>query len=398
MKERADLAQGEVGRATSVINEYLAGILQIQLLSAEPLVLSRATSVWKQALMAQRKQRSIELRYAGTVNIAFVLSTVIVLGFGTMEALWSQLTIGGLVAFYACAGRIFQPVSTAMEVYSGVQRVGASIRRIRAILESDSRLADLGGISQPRLTLTDGISLNRVSYSYRPDQYAIHELTLHMNPQNTVAIVGPSGSGKSTLARLLVRLSDPHAGEILLDGYPFRDYSIAALRTTVCYVPQQPLLFDGSIAENLRLGKPEATDADLERVISVTQLSAVVGRLPKGLQTPIGPSGYSLSGGERQRVALARALLRDAPVLVMDESTSALDLPTEQRLLETVARHCQKSLLIVISHRVPSIRWADRIVVMSSGRIIAAGNHSTLFSECPLYRTLYESPSSIGVN
>lgn len=281
-----------------------------------------------------------------------------------------------------------------MEMYSQTQRVGASIRRIRAIFESDSQLPDLGGISQPRLILTQGISINRVYYGYRPDHHVLSEFSLHLAPQETVAIVGPSGSGKSTLARLLVRLADPQAGEILLDGYPFRDYSIAALRATVCYVPQQPLLFDGSIAENLRLGKPKAKDAELEKVLSLTQLSSVIDKFPKGLEAEIGPSGYSLSGGERQRLALARALLRESAVLILDESTSALDVPTERGLLEAVAKHYRKSLLIVITHRVQSVRWADRIVVMSQGSIVAAGDHSSLYTDCALYRYLYESPSS----
>jgi ABC-type bacteriocin/lantibiotic exporter with double-glycine peptidase domain len=398
LQQQADVAQGQAGRATSTLTEHLCGILQVQLLGAEQLALGKAVVAWREALTARRMQRSTELRYAGAVNAAVVLSTILVLAFGSVLTLRDRLTIGGLVAFYTCATRIFEPVGVAMEIYSRVQRVGASIRRVREILECNSHLPDLGQIVQPRLKLLSGISLTEVKFCYVANRPAIKGISLCIAPAASVAIVGPSGSGKSTIARLLVRLSDPHAGEISLDGRSFRDYSLAALRRTICYVPQQPFLFDGSIADNLLYANPKATDDDFQRVISITQLTSVIDRLPKGVDTQIGPSGYSLSGGERQRLALARALLREAPVLVMDESTSALDVATEHLVLEAITRRYQESTLIIISHRLPSIKRINRIVVLSHGRIAADGDHASLYSGCLLYRTLYESTSTVTVN
>lgn len=397
MQELADVAQNEAGRASSVLCEYLSALPQVQLLCAENVIAKKAEAVWAGMLRARKSQRRSELLYVGAVNATLVLATFLVLSVGSVQVARGALTIGGLVAFYAYVTRIFEPVSSMMELYSRLQRVGASIRRVRGVLECNARVPDFGVIVEPRRSIEQGISVSNVSFVYG-ERIALQNISLHLAPFDRVAIVGPSGSGKSTFARLLVRVSDPQEGEIRLDGYPLRDYSLAALRRTICYVPQQPVLFNGSVRENLLYGKPHAGTLELQRVVAATQLEGVLDRLPCGLDTELGPWGHSLSGGERQRIALARALLREAPVLVLDESTSALDVPTEQLVLASIADHCSRSILIIISHRLASIAWMKRIVVLNAGKVMVSGAHDTLYAQSSFYRRLYQSTIQTAVN
>jgi ABC-type bacteriocin/lantibiotic exporter with double-glycine peptidase domain len=393
MSERADVAQKETGRASSILYEYLSALPQIQLLCAEKVALTNAVSVWSRMVRARKSQKSTELLYAVTVNGAFILATLLVLALGSYQFLRGALTIGALVAFYTYQTRVFEPVSMATDLYSRLQRVGASIRRVRAVLDSESLVPDYGKIAMSPRNIAHGISLDKVRYSYGSERIALCDVSLCIGAGESLAIVGPSGSGKSTLARLLVRLSDPQSGNLTLDGYPLRDYSLAALRQTICYVPQRPLLFDGSVRENLLYANPDATTEDLFRATDAAQFRSVLDQLPAGLDTQLGPLGHSLSGGELQRLALARALLRKAPVLVLDESTSALDIPTEQLILESIADYCSGSMLIIITHRLASISWMRRIVVLNHGQIAAVGDHDFLHKNSPLYHRLYESNS-----
>jgi ABC-type multidrug transport system fused ATPase/permease subunit len=394
MRNRADIAQKETGRVSSVLYEYLSALPQIQLLCAEKVALTNAVSVWSRMVRARRGQKSAELVYAGTVNGAFILATFLVLGLGSYQFLRGALTIGALVAFYTYQTRVFQPVSVATDLYSRLQRVGASIRRVRAVLESESLVPDYGKIVTPPSKIAQGITLDKVQYSYGTERVALRNISLHIGAGESLAIIGASGSGKSTLARLLVRLSDPQVGNLTLDGYSLRDYSLAALRQTICYVPQRPILFDGSVRENLLYANPNATTEDLFEVADVAQFRSILDQLPDGLDTQLGPLGHSLSGGELQRLALARALLRRAPVLVLDESTSALDVPTEQLILESIADYRSGSILIIITHRLVSIARMSRIVVLNHGQIAACGDHTFLYEHSTIYQRLYESNST----
>jgi ABC-type bacteriocin/lantibiotic exporter with double-glycine peptidase domain len=394
MRKRADIAQKETGRASSVLYEYLSALPQIQLLCAEKVALTNAVLVWSRMVGARKSQKSTEVLYAGTVNGAFILATLLVLAVGSYQFLRGALTIGALVAFYTYQTRVFEPVSMATDLFSRLQRVGASIRRVRAVLESESSVPDLGKIVTPPRKIALGISLDKVQYSYGTERVALRNISLHIGAGESLAIVGASGSGKSTLARLLVRLSDPQVGNLTLDGYPLRDYSLAALRHTICYVPQRPILFDGSVRENLLYANPNATTEDLLQVADVAQFRSVLDQLPDGLDTQLGPLGHSLSGGELQRLALARALLRRAPVLVLDESTSALDVPTEQLILESIADYRSGSMLIIITHRLASIARMTRIVVLNHGQIAASGDHDFLYQQSRVYQQLYQSNST----
>jgi ABC-type multidrug transport system fused ATPase/permease subunit len=188
-----------------------------------------------------------------------------------------------------------------------------------------------------------------------------------------------------------VRAADPQSGEIRLENHSIKEFTLASLRRTVGYVPQQSLLFQGSIRENLLYGNPLATEAELQRALATAQLTSVVNQLPQGIDTPLGPGAGGLSGGERQRLALARSLLMNSPVLILDESTSALDAPTESAVLSSVSRFSEGQTLILISHRISSLAWVDRFVLLDRGRIVEMGRHEMLYARSALYRSLFDA-------
>ncbi|WP_263356664.1 ABC transporter ATP-binding protein [Acidicapsa ligni] len=392
---RADLAQAEIGKAAGYVTEHLGAVPQIQLLGAEEARVARSVNAWMDVLKAQWAQRRTEIAFSIAVTSVLAFAILLVLGFGAHEYLRGLLSLGGLVAFYAYVTRIFEPVSTAMELYSRTQRMLASARRVREILQTVSSVTDTGTVAEMPVPFVSGLTCDGVSFWYRPGELILDKVSFKIGCQEHVALIGASGSGKSTLARLLARIADPTSGLITLEGRPAADYALQALRRAVCYVPQQPVLFSGTIRDNLLLANPRATTSDLHRIMEVTRLQSVLECLPNGLDTVLGPEAAGLSGGERQRLAIARALLRQPAILVLDESTSALDLPTEQAVLRAVAKCCNGKALVLISHRLRSITWVDRIIVLDTGTVTAQGSHATLYRECALYRDLYESDDDL---
>jgi ABC-type multidrug transport system fused ATPase/permease subunit len=393
IQSTADRAQAEVGNASGNLTEHLGAVPQIQILNAEDARVARTVQAWLDLLGAQWVQRKTEVAFSISVTSVLAVGILLVLGMGAHEYFAGALTIGGLVAFYAYVTRIFEPLSSAMELYSRTQRMMASTRRVREVLGTEPSVLDTGTIRDVPGPLRAGLECQAVSFAYTPDLVILSGVTLRIQPHERVALVGKSGSGKSTLSRLFARMADPSSGPILLDGEPLRNYTLRALRQAVCYVPQQPVLFSATIRENLLYANPVATADQLQNVVDAAQLETMLGRLPLGLDTMLGQDGAGISGGERQRLAIARALLREPSVLILDESTSALDLPTEDWLFRAISTFRREMSMILISHRLRSLCWVDRIIVLDSGESVADGTHTELYRLCPLYRTLYDLES-----
>jgi ABC-type bacteriocin/lantibiotic exporter with double-glycine peptidase domain len=387
---KAEAARQEVGSATAILNEHLSAVPQIQFLGAENLSADRAVSVWDGMLRAQWIQRRTQISFSLSISAILVAAVVLALAFGSMKVLGGLLTIGGLVAYSTYITRVFEPVSSAMDLYARIQSVGASIRRVREVLALEPSVQDKGHRALDRQHLEHGIEIQAVSFAYNQD-LVLKELQLRIAPGERIALIGSSGSGKSTVARLLVRAADPVAGAIFIDGRPLSDYTLASLRRTICYVPQHPILFQGSVRENLLYANPKATISELERALEAAQFTETLRRLPQGLDTQLGPSAVGLSGGERQRLAIARALLRNSAVLVFDESTSALDAPTEHAVLSKLATFGERQTLILISHRLSSLAWVDRFALLDRGRVSKTGTHEQLYAQSAIYRSLYDT-------
>jgi ABC-type multidrug transport system fused ATPase/permease subunit len=292
-----------------------------------------------------------------------------VLCYGGYQVIVGTLTPGGLVAFYGYILQLFIPLYGVVDIYSKIQRVGASARRLMEITDADNVLRDRPGALALQSETSGAIELKDISFSYNSDRPVLNAINLQVNAGERVALVGTSGNGKSTIARLVARLYDPRAGKVLVEGLDVRDITLKSLRSSVIFVPQEPVLFDVSLRDNLLYGNPAATEEELYTVTKLTQLETLINRLPNGLHEPLGPRGNRLSGGERQRVALARALLQRPKVLILDECTSALDAPTEKSLLDALDGHLRGVTTIVISHRPYPTNWADREVHVNDGCI-----------------------------
>ncbi len=390
LKTRADEARSKVGAASSILTEHLAAVPQIQLLGAEEASALRAVSAWDGMLRMQWIQRQTQVGFSLSIGAILAASILVVLTFGSVKILAGVLTIGGLVAFYTYGTRVFEPVSSAMDLYARLQSVGASIRRVRELLDLEPTVRDTGTRYLESSNLTHGFEIQDVSFFYGR-KAALSNITLRLVAGECIAIIGASGSGKSTLARLLVRGADPDNGRILLEEHPLIDYALGSLRSAVCYVPQQPVLFQGTFRENLLYANPRASYEEMVRAMQAAQLASVLRRLPQGLDASLGPGAINLSGGERQRLAVARSLLRESAAIVLDEATSALDVPTERAVLRSVAKFHTHQTIIVISHRIGSLAWVDRFVLLDQGRIVATGTHSMLYAQSALYRALFDA-------
>jgi ABC-type multidrug transport system fused ATPase/permease subunit len=258
------------------------------------------------------------------------LSTILILGYGSYQVFVGVLTVGGLVASYSYIARLFDPLNAAVEIYSRLNRMSASIRRILEVIEMRPNVDEKHDAVNLISPVRGCVEMKGASFSYRAGQPVLQELDIRLEAGEKVALVGISGSGKSTIAKLIARLYDVDHGTVSIDGVNVCNVRLESLRTRICYVMQEGILFDRTLKENLLLGRPSATIHELRRVIEIADLEELLRRLPNGWDTPLGPRGNALSGGERQRVALARAVLQRPSLLLLDESTSALDAPSER--------------------------------------------------------------------
>ena len=391
IQTRASNTQAETGRAVGRIAEHLGAVSQLHLLGAEQSRIEDSVAAWLDVIRSQWIQRVTEVAFSISITTILGLAVLLVLGMGSYRFIVGALTLGTLVAFYAYVTRIFEPVSAAMDLYARSERMMVSARRVLEVIRTEPSVQDAGRLSVVARSLKYGLNLERVSFKYGPARFALEDIDLQVAPGSALAIVGPSGSGKSTLARLCIRMADPSIGSVIIERRPVADYTLRTLRGIICYVPQSPILFSGSIRENLLYANPLAEKRELDRVIDVAQLGPLLQGFSGGLDHILGAGAAGLSGGEQQRLAVARALLRNSAVLILDESTSALDVPVEAALLRAVRSFRPEMTIVVISHRWKSLSWVDRFIVLEAGRIVGEGNHSMLQRENRLYQSLLDA-------
>ena len=360
LRSASDSVQERSGKLIGFLEEHLSAIVQVQLLSCEQREARRFARISSDVVRAQMKRRSTELFFSAVLYLIIITGMAGVLSYGGFQVVKGTLTAGGLVAFYGYTLQLFIPLYGVVDIYAKVQRVAASARRLLEITEAKSILRD--GERPLRVDEPAAIELRDVCFSYDSERPVLSALCLRVDRGERVALTGTSGNGKSTIAKLVARMYDAGAGNVLLDGDDVRDFKLKSLRAAVIFVPQDPVLFDVTLRENLLYGNPQASDDEIERVTKLAQLDVLIDRLPKGLDESLGPRGNRLSGGERQRVALARALLQHPKVLILDECTSALDELTEKRLLNALDQHLRDVTTIIISHRPYPTSWANRVV------------------------------------
>ncbi|WP_163576496.1 ABC transporter transmembrane domain-containing protein [Halomonas faecis] len=327
----------------------------------------------------------------GIAMLAVFLAVGVMLWQGGEAVLAGRMTAGELSAFIFYAVLAAGAVATLAEVAGDVQRAAGAAERLFELLDVQPDIVAPPNPMALPSPLAGKIVFESVSYTYPSrEEPALKTFDLSIQPGERVALVGPSGAGKSTLLALLLRFYDPDCGRIRLDDIDLRDLDPRALRKTMGLVAQEPMLFTGTVAENLRYGNPEASPGDLRKAARDANALSFIDALPHGLDSPLGPGGVQLSGGQRQRLAIARALLKNPRVLLLDEATSALDAESERQVQQALDRLMSGRTSLVIAHRLATVMAADRLIVLDQGRLVASGSHAELLERSPLYRHFAE--------
>jgi len=373
LTSNADAVQDDRLAWSNFLEEHLSSAIPIQLLGQEKRQERRAFRLLAHAVRSQQELFTTGVWFTVWSSLAVVLAMCAVIGYGGESVLAGTLSVGSLVAFYGFVTQLFEPLSGAADLYARAQKTFASIRQVQSAFALCPSVANAAAAVHLSKEHPPQIELVAVEFGYQRQRDMLHIPALRILPGEHVAMAGENGAGKSTLAKLMARLYDPIRGSIHFGGEDIRNIRLESLRQHICYLPRDPVLFDGTLASNLRFVQPAATDHDLQEAIRNVGLSPFVATLPDGLRQRIGPGGCQLSGGERQRLAIARALLQQPRLLVLDEATSCLDPSAEAFVLQNIRRDLNGSTLIVISHRLSTFSAFGRVLILSGGRIVNDG-------------------------
>lgn len=363
----------------SLLHDNLAGIRQIKTFVRETEEHARFNRVSQQLREATLVVMRVWAVYTPSMAFFNSLGLVLVIGFGGRAVLADAMSLGDLVGFLLLVGFLYEPISKLHSLNQLLQSGRAAGERVFEILDEPLE-PGAEGQDEP-VSINGDVRFENVSFAYTPALPVLQNVSFHAKPGQTVALVGSTGAGKTTLVQLLTRFYEFDSGEILIDGQPLRQWPKSALRSAIGMVTQESFLFNGTVRDNLRLGNPNATDPQLWESLEAANARGFVERLPEGLDAVVGERGVKLSVGEKQRIAIARALLKDPPILILDEATASVDTRTERLIQEALERLMAKRTSFVIAHRLSTVRDADQILVLERGRIVERGSHAQLLAE-----------------
>ncbi len=390
VRKLSRVAQDRVGEVGAYLDEALHEIRTVQAYAHEAIDRSRFGDRVESAFAAARQRvRQRALLVAAVILLVFG-AIGIILWIGGHDVVAGRLSPGELSAFVFYAVIVAGSVGTLSEVYGDLQRAAGATERLFELLQTETQIQVPAvpvvlPIPSPGTVQFDAVTFH---YPSRPDAAALDRLSLDVGSGESLALVGPSGAGKTTVFQLLLRFYDPQAGAVLVDGVDVRAADPVAVRRRIAVVPQDPVIFAASVLDNVRYGRPEASDADVRAACAAAYAAEFIERLPGRYDSSLGERGVRLSGGQRQRLAIARAILADRPILLLDEATSALDAESERMVQLALGRLMAGRTTLIIAHRLATVRHADRIAVMDAGRLVAVGTHDVLVRDNPLYARL----------
>ncbi len=385
--------QDALARSNEVAEEAIGGVRTVRSFAAEQAEIKRYGDQVESSYQLAAKRAFAIGTFNGVAGFAGYAAVALVVWYGGRLVLADQMSVGDLTAFLLYTLMVAFSLGAMVGLYSDFMRATGASARVFDLLDQTGPIE-----GTPRATVATpermrgDVVLDGVAFAYptRPDAPVLTGLDLHIEPGEVVALVGPSGAGKSTIAALLARMYDPQHGAVRIDGAPIAELDPSALRRQIGLVAQEPILFATSIADNIRYGRPTATDDEVRAAAVAANADGFVSAFPDGYQTRVGERGVRLSGGQKQRVAIARALLKDPPILVLDEATSALDAESEHLVQEALERLMQGRTTLIIAHRLSTVRAADRVVVLDGGKVAESGTHDDLIQRRGLYRRLVE--------
>jgi ABC-type multidrug transport system fused ATPase/permease subunit len=371
----------------SIVQRGLGSIRVTKAFGRQELELAHLEQASHATVAAALRARKIKSMMSPIVNIVVAICTAIVLCRGTSLIVTGNMTAGALTVYLAYLKSFFKPVKDLAGMTSTLAQTTVALERIQTILSADEVIKERAGAVYPG-RVKGAVTFDRVSFGYEKDNPVLREVSFSIAPGEVVGIVGPTGSGKSTVLSLLPRFYDPALGRILIDDIDIADYKVSALRSQIGFVLQDSVLFHGTVRENIAYGRPEASDEEIVAAAKIANAHDFISRMPLGYESVVGERGETLSGGQRQRIAIARAVIRNSPILLLDEPTAALDAESEHLVIEALRNLMKGRTVIMIAHRLSTLVDADKIIVLKDGVVVEEGSHTALIGRGGVYADL----------
>ena len=388
VKEATRAVRARQSEVLSIVQRGLGSIRVTKAFGRQDLEMAHLEAASHATVAAALRARQIKSLMAPMVSVVVAICTAIVLWKGTSLIVAGTMTAGALTVYLAYLKQFFKPVKDLASMTSTVAQTTVALERIETILSADQVIKERAhAVDSGRVK--GAIIFDRVSFGYSKDEPVLHEVSFAIEPGQVVGIVGPTGSGKSTVLSLLPRFYDPLLGHIRIDGIDVADYRLAVLRSQIGFVLQDTMLFPGTIRDNIAYGRPEATDDEIIAAAKVANADEFISRMPLGYDAVVGERGDTLSGGQRQRIAIARAVIRNSPILVLDEPTAALDTESESLVIEALRRLMKGRTVIMIAHRLSTLVDADKIIVLKDGVVVEEGTHEGLIARGGVFAGLH---------
>ena len=395
VKEVTRIVRVKQSEVVAVVQEGLGSVRAVKAFGRQDLELAHMEAASHATIEAALKARQVKSLLSPVVSVVVALCTGIVLWKGTALIVAGTMTAGALTVYLAYLTKFFKPVKDLASMTSAIAQTTVALERIQKILSADDIIVERADATDPG-RVKGAITLEHVAFSYGEGAPVLRDVSFSIAPGQVVGVVGPTGSGKSTVLSLIPRFYDPTAGRVLLDGNDVSTFKLAALRAQVGFVLQETVLFRGTIRENIAYGRPDASDEEVVAAAKLANADEFISRMPHGYDSVVGERGDTLSGGQRQRIGIARAVIRNSPIMILDEPTAALDTESERLVIEGLQRLMKGRTVIMIAHRLSTIRDADKIIVLKDGVVAEEGTNDELIARggvyAELHRIQYETP------